>query len=48
MRTYGQYCPIARGGDTFPQRWTPLIVGSLSLAAEVPARSWRVVIQFDR
>lgn len=26
MRTYGQYCPIARGAEIFAQRWTPIIV----------------------
>ena len=23
MRTYGQYCPIARGAEIFAERWTP-------------------------
>ncbi len=31
MRTYGQYCPIARGAEIFAERWTPLIVRNLSL-----------------
>ena len=26
MRTYGQYCPIARAAEIFAERWTPLIV----------------------
>lgn len=26
MRTYGQYCPIARASEIFAERWTPLIV----------------------
>ena len=26
MRTYGQYCPIARGAEIFAERWTPLII----------------------
>ena len=29
MRTYGQYCPIARGAEIFAERWTPLIVRNL-------------------
>ena len=31
MRTYGQYCPIARGAEVFAERWTPLIVRNLYL-----------------
>ena len=31
MRTYGQYCPIARGSEIFAERWTPLIVRNLHL-----------------
>jgi DNA-binding HxlR family transcriptional regulator len=31
VRTYGQYCPIARGAEIFAERWTPLIVRNLSL-----------------
>lgn len=31
MRTYGQYCPIARGAEIFAERWTPLIIRNLHL-----------------
>ena len=31
MRTYGQYCPIARGSEIFAERWTPLIIRNLHL-----------------
>ena len=31
MRTYGQYCPIARGAEIFATRWTPIIVRNLLL-----------------
>jgi DNA-binding HxlR family transcriptional regulator len=31
MRTYGQYCPIARGAEIFAERWTPLIVRNVYL-----------------
>src|SRR5262245_21417269 len=34
MRTYGQYCPIARGSEIFAERWTPLIVRNLWLGCE--------------
>jgi DNA-binding HxlR family transcriptional regulator len=31
VRTYGQYCPIARGSKIFAERWTPLIIRNLYL-----------------
>jgi DNA-binding HxlR family transcriptional regulator len=31
VRTYGQYCPIARGAEIFAERWTPIIVRNLYL-----------------
>jgi DNA-binding HxlR family transcriptional regulator len=31
VRTYGQYCPIARGAEIFATRWTPIIVRNLLL-----------------
>jgi DNA-binding HxlR family transcriptional regulator len=34
MRTYGQYCPIARGAEVFAERWTPVIVRNLHLGCE--------------
>ncbi|MGH8775764.1 MAG: winged helix-turn-helix transcriptional regulator [Jiangellaceae bacterium] len=29
MRTYGQYCPIARAAEVVAERWTPLIVRNI-------------------
>ena len=29
MRTYGQYCPIARTAELFAERWTPIIIRNL-------------------
>jgi DNA-binding HxlR family transcriptional regulator len=29
MRTYGQYCPIARAAEILGERWTPIIVRNL-------------------
>jgi len=29
MRTYGQYCPIARAAEIVAERWTPLIVRNI-------------------
>ena len=34
MRTYGQYCPIARGAEIFAERWTPVIIRNLYLGCE--------------
>jgi DNA-binding HxlR family transcriptional regulator len=31
VRTYGQYCPIARGAEIFAERWTPLIIRNMYL-----------------
>jgi DNA-binding HxlR family transcriptional regulator len=29
MRSYGQYCPIARTAEVFAERWTPIIIRNL-------------------
>ena len=29
MRTYGQFCPIARTSELFAERWTPIIIRNL-------------------
>ena len=29
MRTYGQYCPIARISELLAERWTPIIIRNL-------------------
>ena len=29
MRSYGQFCPIARGSEVFAERWTPIILRNL-------------------
>ena len=34
MKTYGQYCPVARGAEIFASRWTPVIVRNLLLGCE--------------
>ena len=31
MRTYGQYCPIARGSEVLAERWTPVILRNILL-----------------
>jgi DNA-binding HxlR family transcriptional regulator len=34
VRTYGQYCPIARASEILSMRWTPIIVRNLLLGCE--------------
>jgi DNA-binding HxlR family transcriptional regulator len=34
VRTYGQYCPIARGAEIFAERWTPVIIRNLYLGCD--------------
>jgi DNA-binding HxlR family transcriptional regulator len=34
VRTYGQYCPVARTAELFAERWTPIIVRNLLGGAE--------------
>ena len=34
MRTYGQYCPVARASEILGMRWTPIIVRNLLLGCE--------------
>jgi len=29
MRSYGQYCPVARGAEVFAERWTPIIMRNI-------------------
>ncbi len=31
MKTYGQYCPIARGAEILGERWTPIILRNIHL-----------------
>jgi DNA-binding HxlR family transcriptional regulator len=31
MRTYGQFCPIARGSEILAERWTPIILRNILL-----------------
>jgi DNA-binding HxlR family transcriptional regulator len=33
MRTYGQYCPIARASEVLAERWTPIILRNLPLGS---------------
>lgn len=31
MKTYGQFCPIARASEIIAERWTPIIIRNLLL-----------------
>jgi DNA-binding HxlR family transcriptional regulator len=33
MRSYGQFCPVAKASEVFAERWTPLIVRELLLGS---------------
>jgi DNA-binding HxlR family transcriptional regulator len=33
MKTYGQYCPIARASEVLAERWTPIILRNLLLGS---------------
>ena len=33
MRSYGQFCPVAKAAELFCERWTPLIVRDLAAGA---------------
>ncbi len=34
MRSYGQYCPIARASEILAERWTPLVIRNLLFGVE--------------
>jgi DNA-binding HxlR family transcriptional regulator len=34
MKSYGQYCQIARASEVFAERWTPIIVRNLKLGCQ--------------
>ena len=33
MKTYGQFCPVAKAAEIFAQRWTPLIIRELLMGS---------------
>ena len=53
MRTYGQYCPVARGAEIFAERWTPIIMRNIlygcrtfnEIAAGAPGLSRALLIR---
>jgi DNA-binding HxlR family transcriptional regulator len=53
VRTYGQYCPVARGAEIFAERWTPIIIRNVlygcrtfnEIAAGAPGLSRALLIR---
>ena len=33
MKSYGQFCPVAKAAEVFCERWTPLIIRDLACGA---------------
>ena len=33
MKTYGQFCPVAKAAEIFAERWTPLIIRELLMGS---------------
>ena len=33
MKTYGQFCTVAKAAEIFAQRWTPLIIRELLMGS---------------
>jgi len=33
MKTYGQFCPVAKASEIFAERWTPLIIRDLLMGS---------------
>ena len=48
MRTYGQYCPIARASEILAERWTPLVVRNLLFGADTFSQIARGVPTMSR
>jgi len=34
MKTYGQFCPVAKAAEIFAERWTPLIIRELLMGSK--------------
>ena len=34
MKTYGQFCTVAKAAEIFAQRWTPLIIRELLMGSQ--------------
>jgi len=48
VRSYGQYCPIARASELLAERWTPLVVRNLMFGADTFTAIARGVPQMSR
>ena len=34
MKTYGQFCPVAKAAEIFAERWTPLIIRKMLMGSK--------------
>ena len=34
MKTYGQFCPVAKAAEIFAERWTPLIIREMLMGSK--------------
>ena len=48
MRSYGQYCPIARASEILAERWTPLVLRNLMFGADTFSQILRGVPAMSR
>jgi DNA-binding HxlR family transcriptional regulator len=48
MRSYGQYCPIARASEILAERWTPLVLPNLMFGADTFSQILRGVPAMSR
>jgi DNA-binding HxlR family transcriptional regulator len=48
VRSYGQYCPIARASEILAERWTPLVVRNLMFGADTFSQIARGVPSMSR
>ena len=48
MRSYGQYCPVARASEVLAERWTPLVIRNLMFGADTFTAIARGVPQMSR
>ena len=48
MRSYGQYCPIARASEILAERWTPLVIRNLMFGADTFSQIARGVPSMSR
>ena len=43
MRTYGQYCPIARASELLAERWSVIILRNIVVLLAGPSTRWSAI-----